>query len=84
MVWLEIMQDMQNSNKEKKQNKKGEGESRKKYKCAFKNGKKRVTQLCVFGYKVGRTIFTAFHPPNRTPKFISILRFDKESLEKVN
>lgn len=26
-------------------------------------GKERLTQLCVFGYKVGQTIFTAFHPP---------------------
>ena len=59
----------------------------KKYReCAFKNGKNdRLTELCVFGYKVGRTIFTAFHPPKtKPPKFISVFVLTKKSLEKVN
>lgn len=69
---------MQNSDKKKYR----EGESRKKYECAFKNEKKRrLTQLCVFGYKVGQTIFTAFHPPTKPTNYLFFC-FDKESLKK--
>lgn len=60
-----------------------EGESRKKIECVHLKWKNdRLTQLCVFGYKVGRTIFTAFHPPqNQTPKSF-VFRFDKEKSRK--
>lgn len=41
----------------------------------------RLTQLCIFGSKVGLTIFTAFNP-NLTPKFhFLFVRFDKEILK---
>lgn len=41
----------------------------------------RLTQLCIFGSKVGLTIFTAFNP-NLTPKFhFLFVHFDKEILK---
>lgn len=71
---------MQNSNKNI-----GKEKVEKNISVHLKMEKKRLTQLCVFGYKVGRTIFHSFSsPPNQTPKFISIFRSDKESLEKVH
>lgn len=39
----------------------------------LKIGGKRLTQLCIFGYKVGRTIFTAFQPPEQTPQILFVL-----------
>ena len=74
---------MQNSDKKKK---KREGESRKKkYECAFKSEKKkkkRLTQLCVFGYKVGQTIFTAFHPPTKPTNYFIFLFWQRKSKKK--
>lgn len=70
------------------------GESREKKTCTsvhLKMGKekKNLHSFCVFGYKVGRTIFTACDPPHPTPHppaKPSKIHFhsNKESLEKVN
>lgn len=73
---------MQNSDKKYR-----EGESRKKNSMNVHlkmGGKKRLTQLCVFGYKVGWTIFTAFHPPipNQTHKLICFLFVLTKKVEK--